>query len=63
METIPTMRPCRLLQSPASTSMARGKIAENRQNRMLRGAAGSLSAVLFLMMRRMTFTSALPDSN
>ena len=32
-------------------------------NRMLRDAPGPLSAVHFLMMRRMTFTSALPDSN
>jgi hypothetical protein len=63
MGTIPTMRLCRLLQSLASTSTARGKIAGNRQIRMLRDAAGPLSAVLFLMMRRMTFTSALPDSN
>ena len=63
MGTIPTMRLCGLLQSPVSTFTARGKTAGNQQNRMPKGAAGLLSAVLSPMMRRMIFTSALPDNN
>jgi multidrug efflux pump subunit AcrA (membrane-fusion protein) len=55
--------PKQLIADGDYTNHAAGRIAGNRQNRMLRDAAGPLSAVLFLMMRRMTFTSALPDSN